>query len=249
MDIRTILIDDEDLSRQEMRHLLSAYPEIRILDEATNAVDALMKIRKHRPDLIFLDINMPGKSGFDLLAELDESPRVVFVTAYDEFAVRAFETNALDYLLKPVRPERLDKTLDAIRGTMTAVMAPDMGHSDIATGRHTPLRQDSQVFIRDGEKCYFVRLSDIFLFESEDNYVRVHFGTQKPLHRKSLNLLEEKLPPELFFRANRQQIFNLSYITGIEPFFNGSLRVTLQGGIRVEISVRRAGDFKERLSL
>jgi two-component system LytT family response regulator len=246
MDIRTLLIDDEDLSRQEMRHLLSEYSDIQVLDEASNAGEALEKIRRYRPDLIFLDINMPGKNGFDLLAELDESPRVVFVTAYDEFAVRAFETNALDYLLKPVRPERLRKSLDAVREAMVNAAAEPAG---IAPGRPSQLRPDSQVFVRDGEKCHFVRLADIFLFESEDNYVRVYFGAEKPLHRKSLNLLEEKLPHELFFRANRQQIFNLNFVTGIEPFFNGSLRVTLRGGMRVEISVRRAGEFKERLSL
>lgn len=246
MNIRTLLIDDEDLSRQEMRHLLSDFPDIQVVDEAANANEALNKIRQHRPDLIFLDINMPGKSGFDLLAELDESPRVVFVTAYDEFAVRAFEANALDYLLKPVRPERLGKALETVR---EAIATYNPAFSGVAPGRIAQLLPDSQVFIKDGEKCYFVRLADIFLFESEDNYVRVHFGAEKPLHRKSLNMLEEKLPPELFFRANRQQIFNLSFVTGIEPFFNGSLRVTLRGGIRVEISVRRAGEFKERLSL
>ncbi len=244
MEIRTLLIDDEDLARQEMRHLLSVFPDINVIDEAADAADALDKIRRHRPDLIFLDINMPGKNGFEMLGELEESPRVVFVTAYDEFAVRAFETNALDYLLKPVRPERLEKALAAVREVMrdqpTAVNLPIRDYT---------LRPDSLVFIKDGEKCYFVRLSDIFLFESEDNYVRVHFGAEKPLHRKSLNSLIEKLPPELFFRANRRQIINLAYITNIEPFFSGTLRVTLRGGIRVEISVRRAGEFKERLSL
>lgn len=243
MDIRTLLIDDEDLSRQVMRHLLADHPDVRIVDEAANADEAIAKIRQHRPDLIFLDINMPGKNGFELLAELDESPHVVFVTAYDEFAVRAFETNALDYLLKPVRPERLQKTMEALRETMRATPP------DSPADRPGKLRPDSMVFIKDGEKCYFVRLSDIFLLESEDNYVRVHFGDNRPLHRKSLNMLEEKLPPELFFRANRQQIFNLSFITGIEPFFHGSLRVTLRGGVRLEISVRRAGAFKELLSL
>lgn len=243
MEIRTLLIDDEDLSRQVMRHLLADHPDVRIVDEAANADEAIAKIRQHRPDLIFLDINMPGKNGFELLAELDESPHVVFVTAYDEFAVRAFETNALDYLLKPVRPERLQKTMEALRETMRATPP------DTPADRPGKLRPDSMVFIKDGEKCYFVRLSDIFLLESEDNYVRVHFGDNKPLHRKSLNMLEEKLPPELFFRANRQQIFNLSFITGIEPFFHGSLRVTLRGGMRIEISVRRAGAFKELLSL
>lgn len=244
MDIRTILIDDEDLSRQEMRHLLTAYPDIRIVDEAANAGEALAKIRQHRPELIFLDINMPGKNGFELLDELDESPHVVFVTAYDEFAVRAFETNALDYLLKPVRPERLQKTIESLRENLQT--SPQ---AEPRAARPGQLRPDSLVFIKDGDNCYFVRLNDIFLFESEDNYIRVYFGANKPLHRKSLNLLEEKLPPDLFFRANRQQIINLSFITGIEPFFNGSLRVTLRGGIRVEISVRRAGDFKEMLSL
>lgn len=242
MEIRTLLIDDEDLARQEMRHLLGAFPDFRILDEAADATDAQAKIRSYRPDLIFLDINMPGKSGFDLLAELEESPQVVFVTAYDEFAVRAFETNALDYLLKPVRPERLEKTVEAVREALR-------NKPESPPGQSYSLRPDSLVFIKDGEKCYFVRLSDVFLFESEDNYVRVHFGSKKPLHRKSLNVLHEKLPAELFFRANRQQIINLAYITDIEPFFNGTLRVTLRGGTRVEISVRRAGEFKERLSL
>ena len=244
MDIRIILIDDEDLSRQEMRHLLTAYPDIRIVDEAVSAGEALAKIRQHRPQLIFLDINMPGKNGFELLDELDESPHVVFVTAYDEFAVRAFETNALDYLLKPVRPERLQKTIESLRESLQA--SPE---AEPRTAQPGQLRPDSLVFIKDGDNCYFVRLNDIFLFESEDNYIRVYFGASKPLHRKSLNLLEEKLPPDLFFRANRRQIINLSFITGIEPFFNGSLRVTLRGGIRVEISVRRTGAFKEMLSL
>lgn len=244
MEIRTILIDDEDLSRQEMRHLLQDYPPIRIVDEAANVQEALVKIRQHRPDLIFLDINMPGKSGFDLLSELDESPHVVFCTAYDEFAVRAFETNALDYLLKPVRPERLQKTMESLQETFRAPRLDSEQRSQIPK-----LRPDSQVFIKDGEQCFFVQLADIFLFESEDNYVRVHFGANKPLHRKSLNLLEEKLPTERFFRANRHQIINLSSISSIEPYFNGSLRVTLKGGIRVEISVRRAGEFKALLSL
>ena len=246
MEIRTLLIDDEDLARQEMRHLLSAFPDIMILDEAADASDALAKIRLHRPDLVFLDINMPGKNGFEMLAELEESPHVVFVTAYDEFAVRAFETNALDYLLKPVRTERLEKAVATVRESIR-----EQNSAVTATGPALAymLRPDSLVFIKDGEKCYFVRLSDIFLFESEDNYVRVHFGTEKPLHRKSLNALAEKLPPEMFFRANRQQIINLNNITNIEPFFNGTLRVTLQNGVRVEISVRRAGEFKERLSL
>lgn len=246
MEIRTLLIDDEDLARQEMRHLLSAFPDITILDEASDASDALAKIRLHRPDLVFLDINMPGKNGFEMLAELEESPHVVFVTAYDEFAVRAFETNALDYLLKPVRTERLEKAVATVREAIREQVpsAPATGPA-----RGYQLRPDSLVFIKDGEKCYFVRLSDIFLFESEDNYVRVFFGSEKPLHRKSLNALSEKLPPEMFFRANRQQIVNLNNITNIEPFFNGTLRVTLHNGARVEISVRRAGEFKERLSL
>ena len=241
-----MLIDDEDLSRQEMRHLLESYPDIQIVGEAANTLEALDKIRKLQPDLIFLDINMPGKNGFELLADLDTSPQVVFVTAYDEYAVKAFETNALDYLLKPVRAERLKKSVDSIRTAML-----EHPKSNVAQGQDSneKLRPDSQVFLKDGDNFYFVRLSEIFLFESEDNYVRVHFSNNRPLHRKSLNSLEEKLPRELFFRANRQQIFNLSFITNIEPFFHGSLRVTLQGGIRVEISVRRASEFKEKLSL
>lgn len=247
MQIRTLLIDDEELARQEMRYLLADFPDVAIIGEAADVRDALYKIRRFQPDLIFLDINMPGQSGFDLLAQLDESPRVVFVTAYDEYALRAFETNALDYLLKPVRSDRLQKALEHVRETMLDTDSPQSGDGvHIQPGQ---LRPESLVFLKDGEQCFFVKLSDIFLLESEDNYVRVYFGKEKPLHRKSLNALMEKLPLELFFRANRRQIINLNFISGIEPYFHGALRVTLKSGLQLEISVRRAGEFKERLSL
>lgn len=127
MQIRTLLIDDEELARQEMRYLLADFPDVAIIGEAADVRDALYKIRRFQPDLIFLDINMPGQSGFDLLAQLDESPRVVFVTAYDEYALRAFETNALDYLLKPVRSDRLQKALEHVRETMLDTDSPQSG--------------------------------------------------------------------------------------------------------------------------
>ena len=241
--MRAIIIDDERLARKELKSLLKEYHEIEIVDECSSPEEALKSIEEHNPDLLFLDIQMPEKTGFDLLQELDKSPKVVFVTAFDEYAVKAFEVNALDYLLKPVDPERLKET-------MAKVLSEDSEDEDsYDVPDRGILSSNDQIFIRDGEKCWFIYLKDVRMFESEGNYVRIYFETFKPLVLKSLNGLQERLDQKLFFRANRKYIINLKWVSHIENWFNGGLQVVLKDGEKVEISRRQAVKFKALMSL
>jgi len=242
MPIRAIIVDDERLARAELKKLLALHPEILIIDEASNVEEGVEKIDLARPDLIFLDIQMPGKTGFDLLAELEKAPKVIFTTAYDEFALKAFEVNALDYLLKPIDPKRL---ADAIQKLQAEI---ELERASLSGNQRGPLSESDQVFVKDGEKCWFVKLQDIRLFESVGNYAKVYFDTNKPLILKSLNALEDRLDDRVFFRANRKHIINLHWIEKIEPYFNGGLLVELKGGEKVEISRRQTVKFKEMMS-
>jgi two-component system LytT family response regulator len=240
--IKAIIVDDERLARNELKKLLEQHPEIQIVEEASNVDEAVEKIDLLRPELIFLDIQMPGKTGFDLLAELEKAPRVIFTTAYDEFALKAFEVNALDYLLKPIDPSRLTDAIQKLRTEIELEQASLLG-----TNRG-PLTEVDQVFVKDGEKCWFVKLSEIRLFESVGNYAKVYFAGNKPLILKSLNALEDRLDERVFFRANRKHIINLHWIEKIEPYFNGGLLVELKGGEKIEISRRQTVKFKEMMS-
>jgi two-component system, LytTR family, response regulator len=245
--MRAILIDDERLARTELRKLLQDYPEIEIIDEASNAEEGLAKIESQQPDLIFLDIQMPGKTGFDLLSELDHAPQVVFTTAYDEYALKAFEVNALDYLLKPVEPRRLADAIEKLKKTFS-LHNHDKKENGF-TENTSILSENDQVFVKDGERCWFVKLGDVRLFESVGNYAKVFFGANKPLILKSLNALEERLDEKVFFRANRKHIVNLRMIEKIEPYFNGGLLLELKGGEKIEVSRRQTVKFKEMMSL
>ena len=244
--MKAIIIDDERLARAELRKLLQDFPEIEVIDEAANADEGLQKIENSNPDLIFLDIQMPGKTGFDLLAELDRAPHVIFTTAYDEYALKAFEVNALDYLLKPVEPKRL---ADAVHKLQAAETGNGFPSTPAEGGNRSLLTESDQVFVKDGERCWFVKLNEIRLFESVGNYAKVFFGPHKPLILKSLNALEERLDEKTFFRANRKHIVNLKMIEKIEPYFNGGLLLELTGGEKVEVSRRQAVKFKEMMSL
>jgi len=241
--IKAIIIDDERLARNELKKLLLEHPEIEIIEEATNATEGIEKIESLNPDLIFLDIQMPGKTGFDLLSELERAPKVIFTTAYDEYAFKAFEVNALDYLLKPIEPKRLS---DAIQKVQQELTKEKLGIHGIAN--KGPLTDADQVFVKDGERCWFVKLAEVRLFESVGNYAKVFFGTNKPLVLKSLNALEERLDERTFFRANRKHIINVKWIEKIEPFFNGGLLVELKGGEKIEVSRRQTVKFKEMMS-
>lgn len=241
--MRTIVIDDERLARKELISLLKQYVHVDVISESSNADDAKKKIETLRPDLIFLDIQMPEKDGFQLLSELDYVPKVIFVTAYDEYALKAFEVSALDYLLKPVEPERLEETLKRLDSS------EEEENTEDSMVRRNRLNLDDQIFLKDGEKCWFVSLSEVSKFQSEGNYVRVFFKNQKPMILRSLNNLETTLDAKSFFRANRKFIINLKWIDKVESWFNGGLMVTLKDGSEVEVSRRQAAKFKESMSL
>lgn len=240
--MKTLIIDDERLARKELISLLKQFPEIEIAAECSNADEAILAIELHQPELIFLDIQMPGKNGFELLEDLESVPKVIFVTAYDEFALRAFEVNALDYLLKPVEEDRLADAIHRLKNTNEAETATDQVRIEGKLG------QEDQIFLKDGEKCWFVPLKDIRLFESEGNYVRVFFNQSKPLILKSLNNLEERLD-HTFFRTNRKFIVNLRWVKNVENWFNGGLRLTLTDDTHVEVSRRQSARFRELMSL
>ncbi|MEI6020908.1 MAG: LytTR family transcriptional regulator DNA-binding domain-containing protein [Bacteroidota bacterium] len=237
--MKAIIIDDERLARQELKNLLAEHKEIEVIAECSDAIQAKEKINELKPDIIFCDIHMPGKSGLELVEEISGTIDVVFVTAYDEHAIKAFELNAFDYLLKPVQPERLSETIKKL----------SIKESANKLENDSPLTEKDMVFIKDGDKCWFVRLSDIRLFESEGNYVRVYFENFKPLILRSLNSLETRLNEKQFFRASRKHMINLSYIASIETWFNGGLNVKLKDGKEIEISRRQAVKLKDMMSL
>ena len=242
--MKALLIDDERLARNELRRLLAVHSDIEIVGEAADAEEALEKIAALKPELLFLDIQMPGADGFNLLERLEGPlPSVIFTTAYDEFAVKAFEFNALDYLLKPVDPDRLVAALEKLRSHRGAPGA------DGGVQSQQRLTLEDKVFVRESERCWFVPVKNIRLLESEGNYTRVYFDDCKPQLFRSLTAMEERLDPRHFFRANRKQVINLAWVEAIEPWFSGGLLVKLKGGLKVELSRRQAQDFRERMSL
>jgi two-component system, LytTR family, response regulator len=240
--IKTILVDDERLSRQELKYLLQDYPDIQIIDEAENVDEAIEKIHRLQPDLIFLDIEMPEKNGFDLLDELEFIPKIVFVTAYNQYAIQAFESEAMDYLLKPMKAERLSRTIEKLRAEIQQTRVSEA----VSEGRLPP---DKRIFLKDGDKCYFVRLTEIYMIESVGNYCRFHFGSNRPMIHRSLNKIQERLDPNIFFRANRQQIINTEYIADIDSYYKGGMKVVLNNGIELEISTRNSVAFKEMMGI
>ncbi len=247
--MRTLIVDDERLARNELRRMLENFPKIDIVGEAANADEALPMIDELQPDLLFLDIQMPGKNGFELLQAIEgKAPDVVFTTAYDEYAIKAFEFNALDYLLKPIELNRLSEAIHRVEEELQHHSTDATRPAPTEPG-HRILGENDQVFVKDGEKCWFVKLGKVRLFESMGNYVRLYFDDQKPLVLKSLNALEDRLDAATFFRANRKHIINLAWIEKIEPWFSGGLLVTLRGGDKIEISRRQAIRFKDLLSL
>lgn len=234
--MNVLIIDDSRLARLELRNQLQHCPGIEILGEAANTTEALQLIRQTGPDLLLLDIDMPDGDGFSLLQQLDQLPRmphVIFVTAFDQYALKSFDFHAKDYLLKPV-------TLPRLKAALAKVPEPSLPPA---------MSMQSQVFIKDGEHCYFVTLADIYALEAHGNYTRVFFGNSKPLIYRNLAALEQKLPPEVFFRANRSWIINTQFIQRIEPAVSGGFEVSLNEKLTVEISRRQASAFKQGWSL
>lgn len=240
--ISAVIVEDSRLARSELKELLKNHSSIEIVGEAENVDEGYQLIIEKNPALLFLDINMPEKNGFDLLEMLDTIPVVVFTTAYDEYAIKSFEYNAFDYLLKPINKDRFAKTIHKL--------LPYLEEKNTQS-EEKQLHENSQLFIKEGEKCWMVNLKDIILFEIVGNYTRVYFTTEnkieKPLIYKSLNQIEIKLPENNFFRANRQQIINLKKIEKVNPWFNGKLKITLTNQLEVETSRRQSLKFRQNL--
>ncbi len=233
MPIRALIVDDERLARRELRRLLAEHPEIEIVAEAANVAEAARALDDEDPELVFLDIEMPDGTGFDLLAQREQVPQVIFTTAFDQHALEAFEINALDYLLKPIEPKRLAAALARVHA----------GPPPEGSGKFL-----DRVFVRDGERCWFLALSTVPLLESYGNYTRLHVAGRQPMLSRSLNYLEARLDPEVFFRASRQHLVNLSAIAGLEPGPEGRLVVRLTTGQELEMSRRQSQRFKEKMS-
>lgn len=238
--MKTIIVDDERLAREELKMLLSNYKEVEIVGECKNAKEAREAIEREVPDLVFMDIQMPGQTGLDLLSEIKNPPRTVFVTAYDEYAMRAFEVKAYDYLMKPVDPERLNELF---------LRLAEENKTPQSVEQAKILKSGDPILIKDGDKVWFIKVDDIRYFESEGNYVKVHFDKFRPLILRSLNSLEERTDDQLFFRVNRKYIVNLNHIVNVESWFNGGLQVELSCGTKMEISRRQTIKFKDRFSL
>ncbi|MCO6358645.1 LytR/AlgR family response regulator transcription factor [Roseivirga pacifica] len=238
--MKALIIDDSNLARQELKHLLKNFNQVQIIGEAENAQSALELIEEKKPELLFLDIQMPDKDGFELLEELIDVPEVIFTTAFNQYAMKAFDHNALDYLQKPIKEERLSLALERAE---EKIRLREQQAEDTKT-----LGIDKQVFVKDGEQCWFVNLADIHLMEIMGSYTRIFFNEQRPMIPRSLNYMEGRLDPEVFFRANRQQIINLKYIARIEPWFSGTLKVYLKTGEEIEVSRRQSIRFREIMS-
>jgi two-component system, LytTR family, response regulator len=238
--MRTIIVDDERLAREELKALLAEYSEIEIIGEYKNTIEAKAAIEKDSPDLVFMDIQMPGETGLELLEKIKNPPRTVFVTAYDEYAIKAFELKAYDYLMKPIDPERLAEVYKRLH---------EENQTPASVVNNGRLTAGERVFIKDGEKVWFIPVEDIRYFESEGNYVKVHFEKFRPLILRSLNSLEERMDDKLFFRANRKFVINLKHVVNIENWFNGGLQIELTCGTKIEISRRQTIRFKDQFSL
>lgn len=235
MTIKAIIVEDSRLARLELKEQLKTFPQIELVTEAENAFDGQKAIEEHQPDLIFLDINMPGRDGFEMLEQLAVVPQIIFTTAYDDYAIKAFEINAIDYLMKPITHDRLATALDKVQhGSTELIESMDL---------------EQQFFIKDGDACFLVKLANVQMFQSVGNYTRVFFESKNPMTYRSLSQVEAKLPEDNFFRANRSTIVNLNWVRNLEVGMSGSFELTLENGNVVELSQRKSTEFKKRWTL
>jgi two-component system LytT family response regulator len=238
--IKAIIVEDSRLARKELKELLKAHPEIQVIAEADSAEQAILLLTREQPDLLFLDIHLPGKNGFDILAELDQVPLVIFTTAFDQYALQAFAYNTIDYLLKPIVPEQLERAISKVEGKLK---------KQEESSKSQKLSLTDRFFVKDGNKCWFVTLGDIRLFESKGNYTQIHFDDQRPLMLRSLQQIDLLLDQQQYVRINRQQIVNIKYISNVEERFGGRLKLSLNTGEVLEVSRRQANRIKVIFSL
>ncbi|RYF26942.1 MAG: response regulator [Flavobacteriales bacterium] len=232
--ITSVIVEDSRLARKELLELLKNHPNIAILGEADAAETALQLIKQTKPDLIFLDIHLPGKNGFEILQELDTVPLIIFTTAFDQYALKSFEFNTIDYLLKPISAERLEK---AIRKAEATQQKTDTGIED-------KLQLTDRIFVKDRNRSWFVTLAEIRIFESQGNYTQIIFDQERPLILKTLQQVSNTVDGRFFLRANRQQLVNVKFISDVAELPGNRLRLTLVTGEKIEVSRRQSGKIR-----
>jgi len=236
MNTTCLIIDDEKLARELLREFLEAFPQIHILGECSKGADAVEQIDKLKPDLIFLDVQMPGMNGFDVLDEIVHEPYVIFTTAYDQYAIKAFEKNAVDYLLKPLDQERFKVAVDRAleRKKMEAGNI-----EDLLSGMHTPNHRtsyDSHIFVQKSEKLFNLPVEEIMYLEASGDYTVISTKNDQFVSSSGIGKLEELMNPDKFIRVHRSTIINLSYLKEIERHFNGGMIVKMQNGKTFPVS-------------
>lgn len=252
--MKAIVVEDSRLAREGLVRMLKDYPELTVVGQADHAGSALTLVNETHPDVIFLDIHMPGGTGFDLLEKLSYLPQIIFTTAYSEHAIRSFDFNTIDYLLKPISKERLtiavNKLLARTNTNNNDTDTEDETPSDNDKNQTVkdPLEGHSKLLVKDGDHCFLIRLDTIRYIESQKNYVQLFFENNKAFVKKSLNSIEARLPKSIFFRANRQYVVNLQEIRRIEESISDGFIVTMSDGKELEISRRNAIELKELLS-
>jgi len=239
MPIKAVVIEDSRIAREGLIDMLSQFPAIEVIGQASNPDHAIDIIREYLPEVLFLDIHMPGKNGFDLLSMVDYAPKIIFTTAYSEYAIRSFDFYTIDYLLKPISEERLAAAIEKLVDSTPEAMSANTSSLDIK----------SKILINTDDKCHLVPLENILYFESHKNHVIVYFDNHQAIIRKTLNAIEERLPEKHFFRANRKFIINLDRIVDIQESVANSYDVKLSDNKEIELSRRNAALLKERLSL
>ncbi len=239
--MKALIVEDEPLARKELKLLLESHPEITVVGEAVSPKEGLLLISEHQPDVLFLDVHLRGGTGFDLLKSIHgEKPLVIFTTAHADFAVRAFDVDAIDYLVKPIRPNRLEHAVHKIH-------LKEKGRSDETS--EDRFDRNARIFLRHFDTNKYVPITEISLIESEGNHSRIHFGKESAVIHRALSTIEQRLPQDLFFKANRAQVVNLEDIQLIDPWFSNTLRATLRSGVVVEFSRRASLQFRETRSL
>ncbi|MFL0804676.1 MAG: LytTR family DNA-binding domain-containing protein [Agarilytica sp.] len=236
--MKAIIVEDSRLAREGLKAQLAVFSDIDVVGEAENADEGESLILNVRPDVVFLDIDMPGRSGLEMLSDLACSPSIVFTTAYSEYAIRSFDFNTVDYLLKPVDPGRLGRAIQKVRR-----ISQD-SHDESAE-----LNEKSRLFVRDKETSYLVELSRIRYFESCGNYTRLYFDDAAPFVYKSLSRVERRLPSDSFFRVSRQHIVNLVFVETMDESVSGGYTLTLKGGETVSVSRAHSSRLREIFSL
>ncbi len=235
MLIKAVIVEDSRLAQNELLELLKPFSSVHVVARVKTVADAITTINREQPELLLLDINLPDGSGFDVLDQIKKCPAVVFTTAYDEYAIKAFEMNALDYLMKPISEKRFKQALEK-------VLARGTSEEPSETINH-------KIFVKDNDRCWLVDINQVRYFVSHGNYTQMHFDQHKPLVYKSLSQIHERLPNKQFFRVNRSHIVNVEFISNMEPYGSSGLLLTMSDGQEIDVSRRYTSHLKKVLSL